>query len=71
MINPIINNRIVNDITFALRLKSFLERTEINDAASDEEKRYLLTISNELLEYQKFSATDESEIQYLKINKVL
>ena len=66
MNNPIKNNRIVNDKTFAIRLREFIKNTQINDAASDEEKRYLLDVAQALLNYQIETATDEYELKYLK-----
>ena len=66
MNNPIKNNRIVNDKTFAIRLREFIKNTQINDAASDEEKCYLLDIAQSLLDYQIETATDEYELKYLK-----
>ena len=66
MNNPIKNNRIVNDKTFAIRLREFIKNTQINDAASDEEKRYLLDIAQSLLDYQIETATDEYDLKYLK-----
>lgn len=65
MNNPIKNNRIVNDETFAIRLREFIKNTQINDAASDEEKRYLLDVAQALLDYQIETATDEYELKYL------
>jgi ribulose 1,5-bisphosphate carboxylase large subunit-like protein len=64
--NPIINNRIVSSKTFAIRLKNFIEAVQVSDAASEEEKEYLLNVANRLLKYQIETATDESEISYLK-----
>ena len=64
--NPIKENRIVNDITFAVRLKDFIKNTTVNDAISFEEKEYLLNISDKLLDYQIQTATNEDEINYLK-----
>ena len=69
--NPFKNNRIVNDITFALRLKNFIEKVDVNDICSFEEKEYLLNIVNELLNYQIKTVIDEDEIKYLKNNKLL
>ena len=66
MNNPIKNNRIVNDKTFAIRLREFIKSTQVNDAASDEEKHYLLTVAQALLDYQVETATDEYELKYLK-----
>lgn len=74
MKNPIIDNRIVSGTTFALRLKSFVENVQVNDAMSEEEKEYLLSVAERLLFYQALTATDANEIAYLercgiKLNK--
>ncbi len=66
MNNPIKNNRIVNDKTFAIRLREFIKSTQVNDAASDEEKHYLVTVAQALIDYQIETATDEYELKYLK-----
>lgn len=71
MMNPIKNNRLVSDITFALRLKNFIEDTHVNDAWSYEEKEYLLEITNKLLNYQIKTVEDDDEIKYLKNNNLL
>lgn len=65
MNNPIKNNRIVNSKTFAIRFRNFIRNTQVNDAASDEEKCYLLNVAQSLLDYQIETATDESELRYL------
>lgn len=65
MINPIKDNRIVNSKTFAIRLRDFIRDTQVNDAASDEEKCYLLNVAQSLLDYQIETAIDESELRYL------
>ena len=65
MINPIKDNRIVNNITFAIRLRDFIKRTDVCDAMSEEEKDYLLRVAQQLLDYQIETATDESELRYL------
>ena len=65
-VNPIKGNRIVDSKTFATRFKNFIEDVNVNDAWSEEEKEYLLDIANQLLKYQIQTATDESEIDYLK-----
>lgn len=64
--NPIKNNRIVSSKTFAIRLKSFIEDVKVNDPASEEEKKYLLNVSDQLLKYQIQTVTEEEEINYLK-----
>ena len=69
--NPIKNNRLVSDITFVLRLKNFIENTNVNDICSFEEKEYLLNIINKLLNYQIKTVKDEDEIKYLKNNNLL
>ena len=64
--NPIKDNRIVSSKTFAIRFKSFIEDVKVNDLASEEEKEYLLNVSDQLLKYQIQTATEEEEINYLK-----
>lgn len=66
MKNPIIDNRIVNDTTFALRFKNFIERVNVCDQPSEEEKDYLLMVARQLLKYQVETSTDEEEVNYLK-----
>ena len=71
MNNPIIDNRIVNDHTFAVRLKSFLEDIQVCDAMSDEELTYLQNVAKKLVEYQIHSCIDENEIAYFKRNQII
>ena len=66
MKNPIKDNRIVSNQTFAIRFRNFIRDTQVNDAASDEEKCYLLNVAQSLLDYQIETATDESELKYLE-----
>ena len=66
MINPIKDNRIVNDMTFAPRLILFLEDTQVNDQMGEEEKEYLLQVAKKLFLYQIDTATQIGEIDYLK-----
>lgn len=68
--NPIIDNRIVNDYTFALRLKNFISKVEVNDLLSEEEKEYLLHVADKLLRYQKLSVMTKGEREYLKQNNI-
>lgn len=68
--NPIIDNRIVNDHTFALRLKNFISKVEVNDLPSEEEKEYLLHVADKLLRYQKLTVMTKSEKEYLKQNNI-
>ena len=71
MKNPIIDNRIVNDTTFAIRLKSFIDKVNVCDQPSEEEKDYLLMVADRLLRFQIGTATDSNELAYLIMNKVI
>ena len=64
--NPIKDNRIVSDMTFAVRLKNFIDNVEACDCPGEEEKEYLQSVANELIKHQVETATDEEEIKYLK-----
>ena len=66
MTNPIKDNRIVNDMTFAVRLLSFLEDTQVNDQMSEEERLYLLRVAKKLFLYQIETATQKGEVDYLE-----
>lgn len=66
MKNPIKDNRIVNDTTFAIRLKSFIDKVDVCDCASEEEKEYLQRVAVKLIKYQVETSTDEEEVNYLK-----
>lgn len=63
-INPIIDNRIVNDITFATRFKSFLDKTAGLDTTSSEDWDYLMSVANWLLTWQKSTIEDDNEKAY-------
>ena len=63
MENPIKENRIVNDYTFARRFKSFLSDIQVNDQMGYEEKEYLLSVAEKLLKYQ-LKTCPESEKSY-------
>lgn len=65
LINPIKDNRIINDQTFATRLLSFLDRTDVVYQSSHEEKEYLMQVAKNLLEYQKRTANTKEEKDYL------
>lgn len=65
MKNPIKENRIVKDHTFALRLLSFALDTQCGDACGEDEKESMISYSTSLLKYQIETATDEDEISYL------
>lgn len=71
MENPIKNNRIVCDRTFAIRFKNFIERVTVCDQPSEEEQEYLLRVAKMLVKYQAETATNPEEISYLKNIKVL
>lgn len=65
------NFRIVDDITFAVRFKNFLENIQVCDASSEEELEYLQYVANKLLQYQIDTVTpNSSEENYLKNRKV-
>ena len=66
MKNPIIDNRIVNDTTFAMRLKNFIEKVNVCDQPSEEEKEYLQRVAVKLIKHQVETSTDEEEVNYLK-----
>jgi len=66
MDNPIKENRIVKDITFATRLLGFAEDVSVADACSEDEKEYLVRYATSLLRYQVKTAVDEAEVDYLK-----
>ena len=70
MHNPIIDNRIVNDKTFALRFRSFVENTQVNDLMSEEEKEYLLCVAEKLIKYQAETVSTKAEADYLTNNNV-
>ena len=66
MENPIKDNRIVKDKTFALRLLGFALDTNCNDACSEDEKESMVSYSTSLLQYQIETATEQDEIDYLE-----
>lgn len=70
--NPIKDNRIVNDHTFALRLLNFLNNIEVYDLASEEELEYLKIIARKLLVYQDSTVIEDSEEEaYLNMNSTV
>lgn len=71
MENPIKDNRIVNDTTFAIRFKNFMDGVDCCDCAGEEEKEYLLMVARQLLKYQVETAIDSKELEYLVMNKVI
>jgi len=68
--NPIKDNRIVSSKTFAVRFKQFLDWVPKEFYMSGphilEEYECMQMIADQLLKYQIQTATDESEINYLK-----
>lgn len=68
--NPIIDNRIVDSITFAIRFKQFLEWIPKDWWMSQphyyEEYHYMQSVANRLLNYQIETVTNENETSYLK-----
>ena len=66
MQNPIKDNRIVFDRTFAIRLKNFMDGVDCCDCAGEEEKEYFQMVAERLVKYQVETATDEEEVNYLK-----
>ena len=70
--NLIIDNRLVNDQTFAIRFKHFLEKIQPCDACAEEELEYFNLVANKLLQYQKLTVIPGSNEEcYLKNCKVL
>lgn len=63
---PIIDGRIVEDKTFALRFLNFLEGVQVNDCCGEEELEYLTMVAGELLEWQLSTVTSEEEISYFR-----
>jgi hypothetical protein len=63
--NPIKDNRIVSDNTFALRLCGFLDDISVADACSEDELSYLKSVARKLLTYQSQTAKEENEINYI------
>lgn len=68
--NPIKENRIVNDYTFAVRFKQFLDWIPQDWWMSQphyyEEFEYMKWIAESLLKYQSQTVCDKNEIEYLK-----
>ena len=66
MTNPIKDNRIVKDKTFALRLLNFALETQCSDPCSEDEKESMVSYATSLLQYQIETATEDSELKYLE-----
>jgi hypothetical protein len=69
MENPIKENRIVNDKTFARRLKSHLKGVRANCAAGEEEIEYLQRIADKLLNYQLETCPEEEKAYHENCDK--
>jgi len=70
IINPIKENRIVSDITFATRFLNFLESFYYDSGSwhpiLEEEYEYLCIIAKQLLDYQKSTMNNSDEYEYFK-----
>lgn len=64
--NPIVDGRIVDNYTFAVRFKSFLDGVEVCDACSEDELEMLRNVAEDLLEWQIDTVTDPEEKNYLQ-----
>lgn len=67
MNSPIIDNRIVSDETFAVRLYNFLDKVQVNDMAGEEEKDYLLGVAKRLIAHQKATINTATESDYFRM----
>ena len=63
--NPIKDGRLVDNYTFALRLKNFLKNVQVNDACMSDELEDLQRVANDLLDWQISTVTDQEEKNYL------
>ena len=70
--NPIRFNRLVSDMTFAIRLKEFVKEIQTNDPVSEEEQEYLLRAADRLINWQvKTVKKNSEEYRYLKRNGLI
>ncbi len=69
MDNPIIDNRIVSDMTFATRFRSFLDGIEPCDASSDEELEYLKMVADKLVVYQRATCPEDEKWYFANIGE--
>lgn len=53
MNNPIIENRLISDKTFALRLLNFIKNVDTADLPGTKEKQYLIKVAENLIKWQK------------------
>ena len=68
--NPIKDNRIVKDKTFAIRLLGFALDIQCSDPCSEDEKESMVSYATTLLKYQIETATEIDEITSLDRCKV-
>jgi hypothetical protein len=66
MENPIKDNRLVCDYTFAKRLLALASSLTCNEPSSQDEKDSFISYANKLLKHQCLTATDSFEIEYLR-----
>lgn len=66
MKNPIIDNRLIKDKTFATRLLSFAKDVRPSDPSTEEEKESMIYYATRLLSWQCVTAVDTEEIDYLE-----
>ena len=66
MKNPIIEDRLIVDKTFATRLLSFASNVTPLDPSTEEEKLSMISYATRLLAWQCFTAIHQEEIEYLE-----
>ena len=64
--NPIIDNRIISDYTFATRFSQFLEGVQVNCQMDEEELEYMKSVASKLLVYHMATVNDKDEKDYFK-----
>lgn len=66
MNNPIVDNRIVENIRFATRLNDTLHKILNGEVVSRNDIEYLTSISDDLLAYQRHTCTEQAEKDYFE-----
>lgn len=66
LVNPILDERIVSDITFATRFSEFLKGCRPINQIDEEELEYLKMVAGKLLTYQMATLKDNEEKDYFK-----
>lgn len=69
MENPIKDNRIVNDITFATRFRSFLDGIQVCDACAEEELEYMTMVADKLVAYQRETCPENEKWYFENIGE--